>query len=94
MNEAHEGVVRLMPYALIGVKARIRSLTEVAESTSVSPAQRYAATAEIASLTGVLLECKLLPGVTKPLRDWAVEKAGQAAYEKAKALRDQQAAGR
>ena len=81
-------------YAQIAIKWRITKLSDIASSSSVSSTERYAATAEISSLTGVLLEAKLLPGVTKPLRDWAVEKAGQSGYDKAKLLRDQQAAGR
>jgi hypothetical protein len=94
LNEVHEAVVRLMPYAQAGIKARITSLSGVAANSSVSESERCAAAAEISSLTGVLLEAKILTGVTKPIRDWAVKEAGESAYANAKASRDQQAAGR
>jgi len=93
VNEVHETVVRLMPYAQAGIKSRIADLNTVVSSSSAQ-AEKDAAVAEITSLTGVLLESKILPSVTKPIRDWAVKKAGEVEYEKAKAARDQQARGR
>ena len=94
MNEVHEAVVRLMSYAQACVKTRIKDLISIADSSSSSQTDKDAATAEITSLTGILLEAKILPRVTKPIRDWAVKKAGETEYEKAKAARDQQARGR
>jgi hypothetical protein len=94
LNEVHEAVVRLMPYAESCARERITKLTAIAADARRSRSERDGAAAQITSLSGVLLEIKLLPSVTRPIRDWGVKEAGQADYDKAKAARDERASGR
>lgn len=89
ISEVHDGVGRLMPYAANDVKRQIAEQQAIAGDEAASHEARSTAESKVIELTGVLLETQLLPGVTEPIRDWAIAHVGTEAYLKAKAERDQ-----
>ena len=93
INEVHDGIVRLMPYAAEGIRADIAAQTMIANDESASHEARSAAEARVVELTGRLLETSLLPEVSAPIRDWAIARVGTDTYLKAKADRDSAVAG-
>jgi len=88
ISELHDGVVRLMPYAYEGIKFEIMTQNTIASDASRSMTERDAASKKATELVGRLMETKLLPAVSAPIRDWAIAKVGTAAYAKAKLERD------
>lgn len=93
ISELHDGVVRLMPFAAAGVRAEIAAQTSISNDMTKTQAERDAAATKVTELQGRLLETKLLPSVSEPIRDWAVAKVGTESYSKAKADRDARVAG-
>lgn len=89
INEVHDGVGRLMPYAANDIRRQIVEQQAIASDESATHEARSAAENKVIELTGVLLETQLLPEVTAPIRDWAIAHVGTEAYLKAKADRDQ-----
>lgn len=90
ISELHDGVTRLMPYASAGIRAEVAAQSSIANDTSRTQAERDAASKLVIVLTGKLMESKLLPAVSAPIRDWAIAKVGTDAYAKAKQDRDKQ----
>lgn len=93
VSEAHDGVVRLMPWAERGLKAELAVQSAIAADSSRAQTERDEAAKQATEITGRLLEVKILPSVTEPIRDWAIAKVGSEAYLKAKRERDAQITG-
>ena len=93
INEVHDGIVRLMPYAADGIRSEIAAQTSVANDESASHEARSAAELRVVVLTGRLIETSLLPEVSAPIRDWAIARVGTETYLKAKADRDRAVTG-
>lgn len=93
INEVHDGIVRLMPYAAEGIRADIVAQTLIASDEAASHEARSAAEARVVELTGRLIETQLLPEVSAPIRDWAIARVGTETYMHAKADRDRAVTG-
>ncbi len=88
ISELHDGVVRLMPFAQDGIRAKIAEQQTIANDETKPQADREAAAAAVELLQASLLETVVLPGVSQPIRDWAIAAVGTEAYLKAKQDRD------
>lgn len=88
ISELHDGVVRLMPFAQDGIRAKIVEQQAISNDETKSQAERDAAAAAVEALQGSLLETVLLPGVSQPIRDWAIAAVSTEAHLKAKQDRD------
>lgn len=86
--ELHAGVGRLMPWAERGIRDEIKAQSAIASDATMPQAFRDEASRKVTELTGLLLETRLLPAVSEPIRDWAIAKVGTAAYAQAKLERD------
>jgi len=93
ISEVHDGIVRLMPYAQDGIRVRIAEQQAVVDDATRTQEDRDAAVAAITSLQGRLMETALLPGVSAPIRDWAIANVGTETYIQAKQDRDAQIGG-
>lgn len=90
ISELHDGIQRILPYAEAGIKDRIVKQDSVANDPTKTQGERDEAAKEVVELSGRLMEAKILPGVSGPIRDWAIAKVGSDAFMKAKKNRDAQ----
>lgn len=93
ISEVHDAIVRLMPHAEAGIRAEIAALTSIAGNADATDEARTAAETRVVELTGRLLETRLLPEVSAPIRDWAIAKVGTETFVQAKAERDHAVTG-